>query len=100
MNIKFIGAARTVTGSKHQIELWDGKKILVDCGLYQGLGKETYKRNAADEVDAKALSAVLLTHAHMDQQNNAQYHKNNQHLPCAINRTCLNQIYNGLNSQR
>lgn len=66
MNIKFIGAARTVTGSKHQIELWDGKKILVDCGLYQGLGKETYKRNAADEVDAKALSAVLLTHAHMD----------------------------------
>jgi metallo-beta-lactamase family protein len=66
MNIKFIGAARTVTGSKHQIELWDGKKILVDCGLYQGLGKETYKRNAADEVDAKALSAVMLTHAHMD----------------------------------
>lgn len=66
MNIKFIGAARTVTGSKHQIELWDGKKILVDCGLYQGLGKETFKRNSADEVDAKALSAVIISHAHMD----------------------------------
>lgn len=66
MRIKFIGAARTVTGSKHLLETWDGKKILIDCGLYQGLGKETFKRNAADEVDAESISAVILTHAHMD----------------------------------
>ena len=66
MRIKFIGAARTVTGSKHLLETWDGKKILIDYGLYQGLGKETFKRNAADEVDAESISAVILTHAHMD----------------------------------
>lgn len=66
MRIKFIGAARTVTGSKHLLEFWDGKKILIDCGLYQGLGKETFKRNAEDEVDAESLTAVIVTHAHMD----------------------------------
>ncbi len=66
MRIKFIGAARTVTGSKHLLELWDDRKILIDCGLYQGLGKETYKRNVEDEVDAESLSAVVVTHAHMD----------------------------------
>ena len=66
MRIKFIGAARTVTGSKHLLEFWDGKKILIDCGLYQGLGRETFKRNVADEVDAQSLSAVIVTHAHMD----------------------------------
>ena len=66
MRIKFIGAARTVTGSKHLLEFWDGKKILIDCGLYQGLGKETFKRNVSDEVDAESLTAVVITHAHMD----------------------------------
>ncbi len=66
MRIKFIGAARTVTGSKHLLEFWDGKKILIDCGLYQGLGKETFKRNSEDEVDAESLTAVIVTHAHMD----------------------------------
>ncbi len=66
MKIKFIGAARTVTGSKHVLETWEGKKLLIDCGLYQGLGKETFKRNVADEVDAQTVSAVILTHAHMD----------------------------------
>lgn len=66
MRIKFIGAARTVTGSKHLLEFWDGKKILIDCGLYQGLGKETYTKNSTDEVPAESISAVILTHAHMD----------------------------------
>lgn len=66
MKIKFIGAARTVTGSKHVLETWEGKKLLIDCGLYQGLGKETFKRNVADEVDAQTVNAVILTHAHMD----------------------------------
>jgi metallo-beta-lactamase family protein len=66
MTITFIGAARTVTGSKHLLETWDNRKVLIDCGLYQGLGKETFKRNAADEVDATSINAVILTHAHMD----------------------------------
>lgn len=66
MRIKFIGAARTVTGSKHLLEFWDGKKILIDCGLYQGLGKETYARNSSEEVQAESIDAVILTHAHMD----------------------------------
>lgn len=66
MKLKFIGAARTVTGSKHLMESWDGKKVLIDCGLYQGLGRETFRKNSEDEVDPLSLSAVIVTHAHMD----------------------------------
>ena len=41
MKIKFLGATETVTGSKHLIETDKGFTILLDCGLYQGMGKET-----------------------------------------------------------
>src|SRR5688500_13451789 len=63
--IKFCGAARTVTGSRHLITLGNSK-ILVDCGLFQG-GRELRERNwepfplAPHEIDA-----VVVTHAHMD----------------------------------
>ena len=45
MKIKFAGAAKTVTGSKHLIELWDNKKLLLVCGMHQGLGKQTFELN-------------------------------------------------------
>ncbi len=66
MKIKFIGAAKTVTGSKHLIQLWDNKKILLDCGMYQGLGKDTHAMNTKDLVDPTEIDAIVLSHAHID----------------------------------
>ncbi len=66
MKIKFLGAAKTVTGSKHLIELWDNTRILLDCGMFQGMGKETYAMNADEPVDPLSLNAVVLSHAHID----------------------------------
>ena len=63
--LTFLGAARTVTGSKYLLEV-DGRRILVDCGMFQGL-KELRRRNwAAFPVDPKAIDVVILTHAHID----------------------------------
>ncbi len=65
MKITFLGAAETVTGSKYLIECED-KKILLDCGLYQGL-KELRLRNWKQlPIDPKTIDAVILTHAHID----------------------------------
>ncbi|MFP4381015.1 MAG: MBL fold metallo-hydrolase [Candidatus Sumerlaeia bacterium] len=63
------GAARTTTGSRHMIEL-DGKRILMDCGLYQGRRAETRRRNVAFDFDAPGVDAVLLSHAHIDHSGN------------------------------
>jgi metallo-beta-lactamase family protein len=63
--LTFLGAARTVTGSKYLLEL-GGHRVLVDCGLYQGL-KELRRRNWAPlPVDPSSIDAVILTHAHLD----------------------------------
>jgi metallo-beta-lactamase family protein len=63
--LTFIGAARTVTGSKYLLDV-SGRKILIDCGLFQGL-KELRVRNWEPlPFDASELSAVVLTHAHLD----------------------------------
>jgi metallo-beta-lactamase family protein len=63
--LTFLGAAGTVTGSKHLLEA-DGRRILVDCGLFQGL-KELRLRNWAPlPVDPATIDAVILTHAHLD----------------------------------
>ena len=63
--LTFMGAARTVTGSKYLLDI-DGRKILIDCGLFQGL-KELRLRNWEPLPVAPAdLSAVVLTHAHLD----------------------------------
>ena len=66
MKISFHGAARTVTGSKHIIHLNSGKKILLDCGLFQGLREKTREYNSDLGFDAKEIDYVLLSHAHID----------------------------------
>jgi metallo-beta-lactamase family protein len=63
--IQFLGAARTVTGSKHLIEV-DGYRTLVDCGLFQGL-KELRLRNWEPfPLNPASINSVILTHAHID----------------------------------
>jgi len=63
--IQFLGATRTVTGSKHLIEV-DGYRVLVDCGLFQGL-KELRQRNWEPfPLDPASINTVILTHAHID----------------------------------
>ena len=63
--LTFLGAAGTVTGSKHLVE-HRGLRVLVDCGLFQGL-KALRLLNWADApIDPRTLDAVLLTHAHLD----------------------------------
>lgn len=66
MKIAFHGAAQTVTGSKHLITLKNGKKILLDCGMFQGLGKDTGNLNATFGFDAKEVDVMILSHAHID----------------------------------
>ncbi len=66
MKIAFHGAARTVTGSKHLIKLNNGKKILLDCGMFQGLGKDTFLLNSKLGFDAASVNYLLLSHAHID----------------------------------
>jgi metallo-beta-lactamase family protein len=65
LSLTFLGAAETVTGSKHLLEA-DGLRILIDCGLFQGL-KELRLRNWEPfPVDPASIDAVVLTHAHLD----------------------------------
>ncbi|MDX1650994.1 MAG: MBL fold metallo-hydrolase [Brumimicrobium sp.] len=66
MRLTFAGAAGTVTGSKFVVQLWDNKKILLDYGMYQGMGKETYSMNSEEIENPEAIKAVLLSHAHID----------------------------------
>ena len=66
MKIAFHGAARTVTGSKHLITLENGKHILLDCGLFQGMGRETEALNSEFGFDAATVDYLVLSHAHID----------------------------------
>nr|MCU0396236.1 MBL fold metallo-hydrolase [Chitinophagaceae bacterium] len=66
MKISFHGATRTVTGSKHLIQLQDGRQLLLDCGMYQGLGRETDILNRDLGFDPAGIDAVILSHAHID----------------------------------
>ena len=66
MKIAFHGAARTVTGSKHLLTLKNGKKILLDCGMFQGMGKETDSLNRDFGFNPAEVDVMVLSHAHID----------------------------------
>jgi len=65
MQLTFWGAAETVTGSRHLVEV-NGKKILLDAGLFQGRRAEADQRNREPGFDVRAVDAVILSHAHID----------------------------------
>ncbi len=69
MRITFHGAAQTVTGSKHLIEV-NGHRLLLDCGLFQGRRKESIRLNANLPFDPSKIDAVILSHAHIDHSGN------------------------------
>ncbi len=66
MKIAFHGAARTVTGSKHLLTLKNGKKVLLDCGMFQGLGIETDALNRNFGFEPSEVDVMILSHAHID----------------------------------
>jgi metallo-beta-lactamase family protein len=70
MNINFFGAAKEVTGSKHLITLNSGKKVLLDCGFFQGRGSESSKRNRHFDFNPEEVDYLILSHAHIDHSGN------------------------------
>lgn len=70
MKLKFCGAAGTTTGSQHLLEI-NGKKILLDCGLYQGRRNDAYEINCCfPHFDPAEVDIVVLSHAHIDHSGN------------------------------
>lgn len=83
MQITFLGAAGTVTGSKYLLSI-ENKKILIDCGLFQGL-KELRLRNWDPlPIESQSIDAVLLTHAHLDHSG---------YIPLLVKNGFSNEIY-------
>ena len=66
MKLKFMGAAKEVTGSKHLITTKKGLKILLDCGMYQGKGLETDAMNRDLGFNPAEIDYLILSHAHID----------------------------------
>ena len=69
MKISFLGAARTVTGSQHLLEI-NGSRLLLECGLFQGHRKDFYTRNQTFHFDPRTVDALILSHAHIDHSGN------------------------------
>lgn len=69
MKIAFHGAAQTVTGSRHLLTV-NGRRLLLECGLYQGRRGEAYARNLEFPFQAESVDAVILSHAHIDHSGN------------------------------
>lgn len=69
MKVTIYGAARTVTGSQHMVEV-NGSRILLDCGTYQGRRDEAYSRNLNLPFDPASVDVMVLSHAHIDHSGN------------------------------
>lgn len=69
LEIEFLGGARTVTGSHHLLTIED-KKILLDCGLFQGRRSESYEKNKNFSFNPSEVDVLLLSHAHIDHSGN------------------------------
>jgi len=69
MRIHFLGAARTTTGSMYLIEV-NGRRVLMECGLFQGHRDESIERNRRFPFNPSELDAVILSHAHIDHCGN------------------------------
>ncbi len=69
MKLTFWGAARTVTGSMHEVA-FNGSRFLLDCGQYQGRRQEARERNSNFPFPASSVDAVILSHAHIDHSGN------------------------------
>ncbi len=69
MKIHFFGAAQTVTGSKYLLEI-NGKRLLLECGFFQGRRADTYTKNLNFEFSPTSIDALILSHAHIDHSGN------------------------------
>jgi len=69
MKLTSYGAALEVTGSQHLIEA-NGKKILLDCGLFQGRRKDSFEKNKTFKYNPKEIDSLILSHAHIDHSGN------------------------------
>lgn len=83
MKITFHGAARTVTGSQHLLEV-NGKKIMLDCGLFQGRRKEAFERNRNEFFRGEEIDCLILSHAHIDHSGR---------IPCLVNNGFSGDIF-------
>jgi metallo-beta-lactamase family protein len=83
VRLTFHGAAQTVTGSQHLLEI-NGARLLLECGLYQGRRAESYRRNREFRFEPRELDAVILSHAHIDHSGN---------LPNLVRRGFTGHIY-------
>ncbi|HTQ51900.1 MAG TPA: MBL fold metallo-hydrolase [Candidatus Acidoferrales bacterium] len=69
MKVHFLGATRTTTGSLYLLEV-NGKRLLLECGLFQGHREETTQRNSCFPFDPRQIDAIVLSHAHIDHAGN------------------------------
>lgn len=83
IKLTFLGGAGTVTGSKYLLER-DGIRLLVDCGLFQGFKTLRLRNWSAFPVEPGSVSAVLLTHAHLD---------HSRYLPLFVKRGFAGPVY-------
>lgn len=83
MKITFHGAAQTVTGSQHLLEV-NGKKIMLDCGLFQGKRKESFERNRSEFCKGKEVDCLILSHAHIDHSGR---------IPCFVKNGFAGEIF-------